>query len=186
MKQPTFQLSSDSKALIEVLSSAAVGDLISYGSLNKAIGRDVRKFRGSLHSAISVLERQSQRVFSCIPTEGYKRLSDKEIISSADFATRKIRRAARRSARKLACVKFDDLPADQKLAHNARMTIMALVTETTGSSAVKRIELAVADSNAALPAAKAAIAAFGGAWRVTVTQVNETPQHSAPWQQGAD
>lgn len=160
MKQPAFQLSADSKALIDVLSSARVGELVPYATLNRAIGRDVRQFRGAIHTALSVLEKEHQRVFSCVPTEGYKRLSDKEIIGTADGYTQKIRRAAKRSARKLACVKFDDLPPEQQLAHNARMTVMAMVSETTSRAAVKRVEAAVSDSNAALPAAKAAVAAL--------------------------
>lgn len=160
MKQPAFQLSADSKALIDVLSSARVGELVPYATLNRAIGRDVRQFRGAINTALSILEKEHQRVFSCVPTEGYKRLSDKEIIGTADGYTQKIRRAAKRSARKLACVKFDDLPPEQQLAHNARMTVMAMVSETTSLAAVKRVEAAVSDSNAALPAAKAAVAAL--------------------------
>lgn len=160
MKQAKFQLSADSRALINALEKVSIGETVSYEDLNRTIGRDVRQFRGTIHTALATLERQHQMVFSCVPTVGYKRLNDKEIIGTADAVTRKIRWAARRSARKLACVKFDQLPADQRLAHNARMTIMALVAETTGSNAVKRIESAVADSNAAIPAAKAAIAAL--------------------------
>lgn len=62
---------------------------------------------------------------------------------------------------KTAIATLESLTPEQRITHNARMTVYTMVAEATTSESVARVERAVQDSNSALPAARAAIAALG-------------------------
>lgn len=57
MAQLTFQLSEDSRLLIQHLESAKVGDFFSYADLSKVIGKDIQRHRGPLTTARNDLQR---------------------------------------------------------------------------------------------------------------------------------
>lgn len=155
-------MSLDVKTIHDLMADTKVGSVVTYDDITAAIGRDARHNRGAMHSAMRILKNSKRMVFGCVPKVGYKRLSDEEIIDSGDDCIARIRRLSRRGAKTLACVEFDALSPQDKLRHNAKMTVLALTQESTTHTAVKRIEQAVSDANAALPCAKAAIAALAG------------------------
>lgn len=158
---PSELSTSDAATLRSVLEAAAPGDTISYGAMSKAIGRDVLQHRGALYKALKQCMTDRRMVFSVVRDVGYKRLDDAEIVATGADGIKRLRRAGRRSAQKLACVQFDALAPELRTAHNARMTVFALVGEVTDSTSIKRVERAVSDANSALPAARAAVAALG-------------------------
>lgn len=151
----------DVVAIKSLLALAKPGEIITYSAMSKAIGRDVHERRHVIVGALKQLQRERRMVFAAVPMEGYKRLNDAEIVATGADVLSRIRRQGRRGARKLACADFDQLTPEQRLQHNTRMTVLVMVAEVTSSNAIARVESAVKDHNAALPAAKAAVAAMG-------------------------
>lgn len=152
---------SDVSQIKAMLGAAKPGDLISYAAMSRAIGRDIQERRHVIMAAMKQLQRERRMVFAAVPNEGYKRLNDGEIVATGADVLSRIRRQSRRGARKLACVNFEQLTPEQQLTQNTRMTVLVLVSEATSANAIARVEKAVKDHNAALPAAKAAVAAMG-------------------------
>lgn len=159
-KPAPFEMSLDVSLLVKLLSSKQAGEVATYEELSAAIGRDVRERRSAMHSALRHIQNTDHAVFACVPNVGYKRLSDKEIVDTGTSYIQKSRRVAKRGAKSLACVKFDNLTPEQRLQHNAKMTVLAMVQESTSHHAVKRIESAVAGAQSAIAPARAALAAF--------------------------
>lgn len=152
---------SEVNVIVELMAAAQPGTIISYDEITAAIGRDAVKRRHSIVKAMRHLQREKRVVFAAVNGVGYQRLDSAGIVDAAAGTIAHIRRTSKKGVRKLACVDYGDLDQDQKVAHNTRMTVLALVAESVSSSSVKRVEQKVVDSNAALPAAKAAIAAIG-------------------------
>lgn len=157
--RPTFKASVDVQLMLRALMDSQVGDVVTYTDLDALIGRDCRT--NGIQSAKYMAEREGV-IFGAVNNVGYKRLSDSEIVALGGLATRHIYRTAVRTTSKL--TKVADYaalsPADQ-LRHNVSLTTMTLAAYSTNRAGQKGIEKQVSDSQAALPAAKAAVAALG-------------------------
>lgn len=161
MMQLSELSASDATAIKALLLQLKPGETCTYEAMSRAIGRDVRQRRHVLHKAMRHLQREHRMVFSTAQNVGVQRLDDSAIVAQAEGALTRVRRASRRASRKLSCANYDALTPEQKLQHNTRMTVLAMVSESTGAAAIKRVGQAVSASQSALPAAKAAIAAMG-------------------------
>lgn len=159
-----FELSADSKTLASVLLEAKKDDTITYERLSKAIGRDVRgDGAGSLQTARRIAQREQRMVFDSVRGVGLKRLQDADIVDLSDKARDHMRRTARRTAKKLVCVDFDDLTNEKKVKHNAALSMMGALAELTTEKSLLKLQANVEHSRTdQLPAAKAAMAALGG------------------------
>ena len=159
--QASFQLSADSKTLASVLREVAKKDTISYAALSRAIGRDVRtECAGALRSARMLVQRENRMVFDSVRGVGLMRLADSAIVDLADKARDKVRKHARRTAKKLVCVDFDDLPNDKKIKHNAALSMFGVLSEISTDKSMKRLLSHPGINASQLPAAKAAMAAL--------------------------
>lgn len=161
MKQPLFRASSDTQALVRLLSSATVGQLITWKALSEMLGHRADPGGPGYPSTLSarkVLERDYQIAFEAEPTLGLRRLENVEIVQSGDRFISRARRAVKRGILRLTCVDFAKLPRARQVEHNAKVSAMSAIAELGSQKAISRIERSIADSNAALPAAKAAVA----------------------------
>ena len=139
-----FQKSADTKILESVLGEANVGDLITYETMSKSIGRDVRLFAlPSLRSARQGLLKTKQIVFGVENGVGYRRLDDSQIVDSTEADRRRMKRAANRSIRKLSVVDFDNLTPEKKKQHVVASAQIGAIAMFSGSSATKRISQSV-------------------------------------------
>lgn len=157
------EMSLDSRAVCERLSRAIVGEVVTYKELCELTKRDIQhRDRHILATAIGAQLREGV-VFSSITNVGVKRLADVEIVSIGEQAIPRIRRAARRAARKLASVKsFDEMPREQKTRHNALLSVLGAVAHFTDTKRVAKVESKVASTEGAtLPLAKT-LEAFSG------------------------
>ena len=135
-----FEKSADTKVLESVLGEAKVGDLITYETLSKAIGRDVREFAlPSLRSARQGLLKTHGIVFGVESNVGYKRLDDSQIVDSTEADRKRMKRAANRSIRKLAVVNFDNLPEEKKKQHVVASAQIGAIAMFSAASATKKI-----------------------------------------------
>lgn len=158
---PLFRQSSDSAALIRFLSDIPVGGMATYDQLSAEIGRDIHLFWHVLETARNRLVIDKRIVFDVVLMIGLRRLSDDEIVDLSDRARDKSRRHARRVARKLVCVNYDQLSREKQTKHNAALSLFAAMTELVSSGSQKRLEAKVEQQGTQLPAARAAIVALG-------------------------
>ena len=160
-KQPDFQLSADSAAIVKAIEEIPVGGVITYSQLSTVIGRDIRMFRGSLESARKAVQRDKGMVFDVLRGEGIKRLADGEIIDLSDKAREHSRRHARRIAKKLICVNYATLTKDKQVKHNAALSMFGALSDLSSSASMKRLEAQIEATGTQLTSAKSAIAALG-------------------------
>ena len=161
-KQPDFRLNSDSRALVESLQDIKIGETVQYSRLSQIIGRDVQGVASaSLNSARRVVEREHRIVFGTIRGVGIKRLEDADIVKSTDKSREHIRRTSRRAVRRLGCVDYQNLTAEQQTKHNAAMSVFGVLSEVAAEKSIRRIEKKIEESGEELSIAKSAIEALG-------------------------
>ena len=159
--EPNELTASDAATIRSLLQECKPGEIVSYDAMTAAIGRDVHQRRHAIAKALRALMSEARVVFSAVRGVGYQRLDDAGIVATGADSLQRIRRTSRRGVKKLVCVDFENLSPEQRLSHNTRMTVLAMVGDATSGASVKRVEAAVKDANAALPAARAAVAAMG-------------------------
>ncbi len=146
----------DTDTLVRRLREVDVGGFVSYENLNELIGRDVQNgARHILRSAVMILLREDRRVFAPVRDEGLKRLNDREIVGTGLETTARIRRLARRGARKVTAVEnYDALPKADQVAHNTHLSIFGAIGQFTRPRMVQRLTGAVEEAQKRLPLAK--------------------------------
>lgn len=155
-KRAVPELSVDTQVLERTLRASAVGTIVSYEELSKAIGRDVQNgARHILHSARRRLLAQDRIVFGVVTDVGLKRLDDHGIVGTAGQRLRHIRRTATMGAREMSSVQdFAALPNDTKVQHNAGLSVFGILRHVTRSQTMLKLEGAVREANDKLPLAK--------------------------------
>jgi DNA-binding winged helix-turn-helix (wHTH) protein len=147
-----FEMSADAKIIRSVLAEAAVGDLVTYETLTKAIGRDVRGHAtGAMHTALRSVLRDDAKVFGNVRGVGYRRLADGEIIDTSESSRRRIQKESKRAIKRLTCVKFDELGQDQKRQHIAASAQLGAMAHFASKHATKKIESAVQKEDKEMP-----------------------------------
>ena len=151
--RPTFEISIDTKLLYDELIASKAGDVVTYQQLGKAVSRVVTGGDPYLQSALHRAFKNDDAVFDNVRSVGYRRLTDAEIVKLSTKDTDTIRRRSRRAGEKLTkVVDFSALPLQQRIEHNARLSIFSAIAAMTKPSSVKKIEThaAVVDKQLAL------------------------------------
>lgn len=164
MKQPLFRVSSDTAALVRLLSTAEPGVLVSWEQMSDELGRSAAPGEPGYPATLAarkILERDYRIAFEAEPTHGLRRLQNDEVVKSGDRFLDRARRVVKRGIVRLTCANYDALPRDQQVQHNAKISVMAAIAELGSSKSIRRVEKHVRDNNAALPAAKAAVTGLG-------------------------
>lgn len=161
-KKPIFAASADAKTIAHVLRQVAVGNVILYGELSRAISRNVcTDGRPAMDSARGIVQREDRMIFDAVRGEGLKRLADDEIVNLGDKARDHVRRASRKVVKKLVCVDYDTLSKEKQVKHNTSLSMFGVFCELATEKSTKRLSESVAISQSELPIAKASIAALG-------------------------
>lgn len=150
------ELSIDTQTVERLLSEVVVGDVVSYLTLSKAIGRDVQTgARHILERARWRLLRERQMVFAPVWDQGMKRLDDIGIVGTGMTTLKRVHNLARRGARTLAAVQhFDALPREQQSKHNLMVAQLGMLSHVTARRVAKRLEEQTQQSATPLPMAK--------------------------------
>ena len=150
------EASPDTRLLYQRLSKMNVGDFISYADLTEEIGRNVQKeARHYLDSARLICQREHDKTFGVIINEGLKCLTDSEIVETAVSTIGHIRRASRKSIKRLRCIRnFAALSNEDKIRHNANVSAIALIAHMTKSNNMKKLTSKVQETQERLPYAK--------------------------------
>lgn len=159
---PHFCMSADARLLYRRLREVAVGDSVSYAAMSVLTGRAIDGSSHALRSALRQLLSDDQMVFAAVRGEGFKRLSDAEIVANGGHDVDRLGRLSRRSIRKITAIAdFTALSPHQQIEHTARLSVMTLVGAATTDGAMRRIETAAQGRTVALPFAET-LAAFAG------------------------
>lgn len=141
------EASVDTRALVEVMRQVKPGEMISYGQLNDACGRDVQDRRHITDSARRILERDYSMVFRCIKNEGFIRLTNEKIVDVATTDRReKMRRQAGKAIKELACVAYEELLQPKQIEHNTNMALFGSMYQATSKQSVKKLQERVANA----------------------------------------
>lgn len=154
MARMTFEMSPDTRLIIQTLDALAIGAIATYDTLSEAAGgKALASIRPAIASARRVLLRDERKVFGVQRGAGLIRLADAAIVAAADSHADRVRRQARRAAVELTCVDFDKLsPADQ-LRHTTRLSVFTAVTSMTSAKGMKKIEAVAGGRAGELPIA---------------------------------
>ncbi len=152
MKPALFQASPTTRLLRQKLKTVPVGSTVSYADLGAEISETVSGVHSGLQSARNSLLRSDHMVFSAIPGEGLKRLTDSEIVAASDQDIDGIRRKARKAAIKVTSVKdFAGLPPKDQIGHTTKLSIFTAVASMASDRGLKKVEAAVGGRASELP-----------------------------------
>lgn len=148
------QMSIDAKIIRDALAKLEIGQTMTYEEINALIGRDIRNHRSALDTARKALMADC-KVFGTVAKVGLQRLDDTQKIKVAATSLGRIRRIARKASRTLAAVeRFNDLPNDIKIQHNATMSICGAIQQAAQNSSMQRVERELQNNNHVLPVAE--------------------------------
>jgi hypothetical protein len=150
--KPTFLVSSDTKFIAAALAKVRPGETITYEELDKAIGRSVRSYaRGSLSTALRQ-QVSDGRVFEVEKNVGYRLVTDSEIIRTQYVKnSAHVRRAARKTVKRIQAANFDALTKDEKTAHNTQISMLGALHQMTTPKAELAVQKEVQRRSAELP-----------------------------------
>lgn len=155
-KKSIAERSIEASLIRDRLAKADVGDIITYATMSELIGRNIQDRRWFLTTALNSLLNElppHRKVFSAIENIGVKRLSDEEIVASSSTRyTKKLRRASRKEAKRIAAVEVDNLSRENQTALFTAQSLIGAISTVTKSSMVERIATKI--ENSALPPAK--------------------------------
>lgn len=156
----SFEMSADARLLRQRLATMKPGDYVSYAELSTEIAKAVDGTTSALHTARRSLLNKDCFVFAVERGKGLKRLVDGEIVSASDQDVNRIRRAAKRGARKLASVEnYAAMPNDAQLRHTTRLSVMTAVAHMASNTGIKKIEASATGRAKELPISET-LAAF--------------------------
>lgn len=151
-KPPSFQLSADTRFLVQRLQKATVGETVTYEQLGQEVGKPVVGGMPALQSAKRVLRRDFEMVFAAIHGVGLKRLNDVEIVGTAASTSKKLRRTAQRGVQTLTAVSdFSKLPREEQMRHSASLSIFGAVAEMNREPSIRKIEKVAEAQRGELP-----------------------------------
>lgn len=137
------QPSPDVRALADVLLAASVGQTVTYGAMDRAIGAPVLARRWLIQSARDLALRESGAAFMAVKGIGMRRLPAEEASAVGVYYRTSIRRTAKRSARVMTQMvkKANDLPDQAKLEAYREISVALLFCELAKATSVKRVPL---------------------------------------------
>ncbi len=159
---PAFELTIEVKLLTQFLKTIEDRDSreFTYAEASEITGSEVVGGTSTMQSALHRALKNHGLVFANIRGVGYRLLNDEEIVKSSFHDARAIGRKARRSGERLTKVRdYNSLGAQEKLEHNARLSVFSAMATMTKTKTLEKIELAVGVVNRELPFAET-LAAF--------------------------
>ncbi|RKY07278.1 MAG: hypothetical protein DRP56_05985 [Planctomycetota bacterium] len=143
------ELSVDTRIIYDHLSKMKKGDFVEYETLTNLISKDVQgSGRGNMATARKMALRNDGLVFDAVTNKGLKCLTDEENVNSTgESALDRIRRTARRSAKRLVTIDdFSKLSPVGKIKHNAHLAILGAIGNASKKKTIKKIEAKTEES----------------------------------------
>jgi len=154
-----YPMKAETKTLLAMLVGVEIGEVLTYESLGKAIGHDVRPVRGDANHLLQTARRRARddhRVcFRAVPGIGLQRIDDIGKVEESSNQINKSRRASGRAVRMAVSVDdYQKLPKDRQIEHNRNLSIAGVLKHFTSDHGKKKIDAIVSSANAAVPVAR--------------------------------
>lgn len=147
MSTPSFKAGVDTQELAKALSAVQIGETITYLTLSEKIGRNVQTVaRGALVSACEILRRESQMAFGCVRSIGLQRLNDSGVVQSEKNSIGRIKRLARRSGKRLAIVKPENLSPLERASYNVTSATLGAISLCVSTKSQNKLEQKARDT----------------------------------------
>lgn len=152
-RRPDFTVSTDVLVIEGLLGATKPGDIVTYETLSKAIGKDVRENgnRMAIYGAQRRLKANNNMVFGTVMGVGIKRLNDEEIVDVVDKVVVSINRKAKRGLNTLSLADYTKLSEEKKTKAHTSMSMLGVLAMVTSNKSRKRIEAKVEESKFVLP-----------------------------------
>lgn len=138
--------------LIEMLRVLSVGDVIGYGTMSEAIGRDTQGIaRLSLIRARKTVEKEDGIRLATVFNTGVKRLAAEDIPGIGSHARRRIGRTAKTAYKRLSDIRGSNVSPEVQRNINVQRSLLGAITLFTGSKAEKRVEKEVDHAGSEIP-----------------------------------
>ena len=144
------EISFETRLLYQHIAGLKTGETFTYEQMEKLIDRNPRpggKGYSNLYAARRMAENNDRIVTGAVQNIGIKRLDDSQIANTGKSAIGHISRACYRAAKRLTCANFDALSNDDRISHNASLSMLGAIRQASNAAAVKRIEKAVREQN---------------------------------------
>ena len=134
------------------------GETCAYEELRAAIGIDPQEGKGYgyVSSARSIVERELECVFECVPNVGVKRLLPREVINRGGRDLKHVRKSVRHGLRRQTTIVplSADLPPEERTRVQLNMSYFGMLDAVTRPSNRKVIEAKIQDAARVLPPAE--------------------------------
>jgi len=135
-----LELSAETLAVLNRLKEAPIGETVTYDDLSAAIGRDIRRHRHVLYSALRVALRDDGLLFGTVRGVGYQRVPAEDAHHVGVDARKGIRRRARRSSKRIAAAmsRANDVSDEARRKAHSEMAALGLIEHLSRDTAQPR------------------------------------------------
>ena len=147
----TSENAADVSRLVERLRAVSIGETISFAQLDTAIGRSVQKRRYLLMRAMDRLSAETGAVFESVFGVGYRRSPVEHIPAVGVRARGRIRRIAKRGAKRLsnAAARANDMPSPIALEINRELAVLGMIQSMSRDNTAKKATVDTTDTSPA-------------------------------------
>lgn len=146
------EISLEAQLLYTRLSQMQPDEIVTYDELSNIAARNVKTLAyPAFLTARKRCEELNNIVFGIVAKVGIRRLLNDEIPETAQSGIDRIRRTAKRHARKLACVDYAALSEPMRTKHNINMSLLGVLGEISKTGRSRILEDQVKASQSALP-----------------------------------
>ena len=140
-------------ALCRLFRELSIGAVLTYGDASRVIGRDVQTVaRFSWIRARDIVEKEDGIRFGTVHAQGAKRLTAEDIPAIGAQARRRIRRTARKGAKRLRNLRgVNAIDADVQRRIDAEVSALGAIALVTTEHAARKIETEVRQTGAEIP-----------------------------------
>jgi len=151
-QRPIFLASEETKQIQAKLESLQVGEIATWQQLAELTGGSSDKVRASLITARHTLLKEKQMVFCSVRGVGYKRINDSEILQNEGMTSGRIKRAVKRSLKRLAVIKPDTLEPQDKTTYAVTSATLGALALCAGSKFENSVKQRVLGNGSSDPA----------------------------------
>ena len=156
-KNQKFQMSIETQELIRVLGRMSPEDEVTYQDLSVVAMGDCSpggEKNSFLHSARRIIARDKGIEFESVPNVGIKCMTDADKVRRSGRVLPLMARKAKRCMSSLISVDYEKLSNDEKVRHNATMSIMNVVKTVGSADKVEKVKRLVEKTQSRLELAE--------------------------------
>ena len=131
-------LSTDTRALVDLLVATPIGATVTFADMTGAIGRPIQDRRHLIPRAMTIAAKEAGAIFGGVRTVGYQRLPAQDAHLLGAHTRRRMRRSAKRTSDAIvsAIAHTNDMPDAAKVRAYAEVNAMALIRHISADTEV--------------------------------------------------